>query len=60
MKKLQLSYFFCESEEQAQRCCERINRNAGPYRRKKHPAHYTPWKSSSATDTAKYVVLYYC
>ena len=58
MKKYQLAFEFTETEEQARAAVERHNKAATPYMRKHHPATFTPWESSSPTDTAHFVVWY--
>lgn len=58
-KRYQFWYEFTETEEQAKAICSRINATLSKYMRTKHPAHYTPWQSSSKTDKAHFVVWYY-
>lgn len=50
---------FFETAEQAKRFCDSYNKSATAYIRKNHPAHFTPWQSSSPTDTAHFVAWYY-
>ena len=58
MRRLQLAYTFCETEEEAKEKCTDLDRRSTPYCRKKYPAHYTPWNSSSPTDKARFLVWY--
>lgn len=57
-KRIQMTFEFKDTEEQAIAFCESINRSLSSYRRKKYPAHYTPWQSSSPSDKARFVCWY--
>ena len=39
------SFKFKNTEKQAIEFCDRMNKQATPYVRKHHPAHFTPWNS---------------
>ena len=58
MRRLQLSFTFCETEEQAKAKCAHFDSVSSAYCRKRYPAHYTPWESSSPTDKARFIVWY--
>lgn len=60
MSKYRLSFKFTETEEQASALRDRLNSETTPYMRKHHPAHFTPWESSSQTDPAHFIVWFYC
>lgn len=60
MKRLRLSFSFCETEQQAREECAALDKAATRYCRKRYPAHYTPWESSSPTDRAHFIVWYHC
>ena len=59
MRRLQLAFCFCSTEEEAREKCKSLDKNATQYCRKHYPAHYTPWQSSSSTDTAHFIVWYH-
>ena len=59
MSRLQLRFEFTATEEEARAACERNNREATPYCRKRYPSTFTPWQSSSPTDAARFVVWYH-
>jgi hypothetical protein len=59
MKKYHLGFTFAATEGEARRMVEQFNSEATPYMRKRHPAHFTPWQSSSQTDPAHFVVWHY-
>ena len=60
MRRLQLAFSFCATEAQAIEQCAEYDRRATRYCRKRYPAHYTPWESSSPEDTAHFIVWYRC
>lgn len=59
MRRYTLSAVFTATQSDAQRMVEQFNSAATPYMRKRHPAHFTPWQSSSQTDSAHFVVWHY-
>ena len=59
MRKYQLSFTFAATEGEAWRMVEQFNSEASPYMRKRNPAHFTQWQSSSQTDPAHFVVWHY-
>ena len=59
MHRYQLRFTFAASEEEARTICARYNRLASPYCRKRYPAHFTPWTSTSPTDPARFIVWYH-
>lgn len=59
MRRLQLSFTFCETEPEARELCKQYDAQATPYCRKRYPAHFTPWQSTSPTDTAHFIVWYH-
>lgn len=59
MRRLQLAFTFCETEEQAKEKCVYYDSVATAYCRKRYPAQYTPWQSSDPRDTAHFVVWYH-
>lgn len=58
MKRYRLTFKFTETKEQAQAICDKINAGYTYYMRKKHPAHFTPWKASDGDSKYNFVVLY--
>lgn len=59
MRRLQLAFCFCETEAQAKAKCAYYDSVSSAYCRKRYPALYTPWESSSPTDTAHFIVWYH-
>lgn len=59
MRRLQLAFCFCTTEEEAKEKCKALDKAASPYCRNRYPASYTPWQSSSPTDTARFIVWYH-
>ena len=59
MKRLQLRFTFCDTEEAARAEVERRNREASPYCRRRYPATFTPWQSPDPKDSACFVVWYH-
>ena len=58
MRKYRKTFEFFNTEEAARAFCNYQNATAAPYVRRKYPAHYTPWKSSSPNDPARFVAWY--
>lgn len=58
MKKYRYTFDFVDTETQAIKLCDSINKKLTRYMRKKHPAHFTPWNSLDNTEH-KFVVWYY-
>jgi len=56
-RRLQLTFKFLDTEEQAQLFCDAINKESSHYCRTKYPAHYTPWTSSDQTEH-KFIAWY--
>ena len=57
MKKLQLTFKFVDTEQQALDLCATIQANQNAYRRKHHKPSYTPWESQDRKEH-KFVVWY--
>lgn len=58
MKKYRCTFDFVETEVEAIKKCEIINKGLTYYMRKHKPAHYTPWRSADGKED-KFVVWYY-
>jgi len=56
-RRLQLTFDFVDTTEQAQSLCEKRNKESSRYCRRKYPAHYTPWISSDGNEH-KFIVWY--
>lgn len=50
MKRYNLWYIFARTEQEAREICQRENSTGTAYKRKHHPAHYTPWDSSDGKE----------
>jgi hypothetical protein len=48
---------FAETESEARTICARENATGTAYKRRKHPAYYTPWSSTDGHEH-KYIVWY--
>ena len=48
-RRYRLNYKICNTEAEAKAICDSENKNY--YKRKHHPAHYTPWSSSDGSET---------
>lgn len=59
MKRLQLAFTFCETEDEAKAKCAYFDSVASAYCRKRYPAHFTQWQSNSPKDSAHFVVWYH-
>lgn len=55
--KYRTTFDFFDTEEQAQVFCDKENKSASPYVRKKYPAHYTPWSSQDGKEH-KFIAWY--
>lgn len=55
MKKFQPWFYFVDTEEEAVMACEAENSRGTYYKRKHHPAHYTPWTSADGKER-KFIV----
>ena len=49
-RKYHLDFEFFDTEQEAKKFCEKINREASRYVRTKYPAHYTSWESRDRTE----------
>lgn len=47
--KYQQHFYFVDSEDEARAACARENAEGSYYKRKHHPAHYTPWSSADGS-----------
>jgi hypothetical protein len=45
-----LWYIFAQTEQEARAICEYENSTGTAYKRKHHPAHYTPWSSADGRE----------
>lgn len=59
MARLQMTFEFVDTEEQAIKMCNRINSEANSYRRKNKPARYTPWDSQDGRQHLFVVIYWY-
>ena len=55
MRKLEKTFTFVDTEEQAKQLCESIKQEQSYYRRKHHKPSYTSWSSSDQKEH-KFVV----
>ena len=56
--KYTLWFDIVDSEAAAVALCSRLNQQATPYMRKRHPAHATPW--NEPTMPGAWIVWSYC
>lgn len=56
-RKYQLSFSFRDTEEEAQRLCEVLQKQQNAYVNRRYKAHYTGWESSDHKEH-KFVVWY--
>ncbi len=49
-RRYNLWYIFADTEAEARAICERENSTGTAYKRKHHPAAYTPWSSADGTE----------
>lgn len=54
-----LRFRFFDTEQQAIDFCDQQNSRGTYYKRRRYPAHYTPWMSRSDTDKAHFVAWFY-
>ena len=57
MKKYNLTYQFFDTEEQARAFCDRENANGTKWKRAKHKAHFTSWRSMNGKEN-KFIAWY--
>lgn len=57
MKKYNLTYQFFDTEEQAQAFCDRENASGTAWKRAKHKAHFTLWRSMNGKEN-KFIAWY--
>lgn len=50
-KRYNLWYIFADTEAEAREICDRENSTGTAYKRKHHPAHYTPWSSADGRES---------
>lgn len=56
-KRYRKTFEFCDTQEQAQAFCDRINASYSSYARKHYKAFFTPWSSSNGQEH-KFIVWY--
>ena len=59
MRRLQLAFTFCKTENEAQELCKHYDAISSAYCRRRYPAHYTSWESSDPRDDVHFIVWYH-
>lgn len=54
-RKYRAWFIFADTETDARAICERENATGTAYKRRRHPAHYTPWSSADGHEN-KFIV----
>ncbi len=49
-RRYNLWYIFAQTEQEAREICEHENSTGTAYKRRNHPAHYTPWSSADGRE----------
>ena len=57
MNRYKLTYSFFDDEESAKKFCELENKKGSRWKRLKHKAHYTPWRSLNGLEN-KFIAWY--